>query len=250
MQIEIHPDPDKANRTAADYLARRLTAPETRTLMVAGGNTPLELYRLLAQRSLSLGQLHVFALDEYIGVPSEDPRTTANLLRRTVAAAWGIPPDRFHAVSSREDDALKSIREHERRIEAFDGLDVLVLGLGQNGHLGFNEPGSAPDSSGRVVDLEPASVTANRAWFGGDYAPARGVTAGLKMILSATAIVILAYGKNKTDAVASMVEGPRCAACPASWLQDRPNVTAFLDEAAAARLGKSKPRFGKPQRRF
>src|SRR6185436_13253059 len=116
------------------------------------------------------------------------------------------------------------------------GLDVLVLGLGQNGHLGFNEPGSAEDSAARVLDLDPISIEANRKWFGGDYAPARGATVGMKTILAARRILIMAYGAHKTVAVKAMVEGPRGPACPASLLQGLPNVHVFLDVAAARDL--------------
>jgi len=242
MKIEIFPGPQPANQAAADFLVRWLSAPGTKTLMVAAGNTPLELYRLVAQRSLPLAHLNVFALDDYVGVPSDDPRTCANLLRRSVADAWKIPPHQFFTVSSVEEEAISSVKEHERRIASLGGLDVIVLGLGQNGHLGFNEPGSAPDSLGRLVKLESSSVEANRAWFGGEYAPSRGVTVGLKTILAAKRILILAYGKHKSEAVANMVNGPRSERCPASWLQDQPEVRVFLDEASAAQL---KPDMGR-----
>jgi glucosamine-6-phosphate deaminase len=128
---------------------------------------------------------------------------------------------------------VASVREHERLIAAAGGLDVLVLGLGQNGHLGFNEPGSAEDSTGRLLDLETISIEANRKWFGGDYAPAKGVTVGMKTILAARQILIMAYGAHKQAAVKAMLHGPRVAECPASFLQGHPDTQVFLDEAAA-----------------
>lgn len=240
MNLSVHPTADAANAAATDCLAAWLTAPGVRTFMPAAGNTPLDLYRRMAERRLPLAHLTVFALDEYVGVPLDEPRNCANLLRRTVSEAWGIPPDCFHAVSSQEHDALSSVIEHERRIAAAGGLDVLVLGLGQNGHLGFNEPGSAEDSTGRVLDLEPISVAANRKWFGGDYAPAKGVTVGMKTILAARRILILAFGAHKSAAVREMVEGPRGSHCPASFLQGHPDTRVFLDEAAAAELSRKK----------
>src|SRR5262245_10154313 len=167
MRIHVDPDAKAASRAAADELGAWLGAPGVGTLVAAAGNSPLELYRLIAARSLPVGHLHVFALDEYVGVPPEDSRTCANLLRRAVAEAWGIPADRFHALSSRPDDALAGIRVHEERLTGLGGIDVLVLGLGVNGHLGFNEPGSAPDSPGRVVPLQPVSIAANARWFRG-----------------------------------------------------------------------------------
>jgi glucosamine-6-phosphate deaminase len=234
MNISIHPDADGANAAAAECLADWLTLSTTRNVMVAGGNTPLELYRRIAERRLKLSHLNVFALDEYVGVPLDDPRNCANLLRRSVADAWGIPPTRFFTVSSLERDALASVQEHEHRIAKAGGLDVIVLGLGQNGHLGFNEPGSAQDSVGRVLDLEASSIQANRKWFGGDYAPAKGVTVGLKTILAARHVLIMAYGAHKTVAVKAMAEGPQSPQCPASFLRGHPDTRMFLDEAAAA----------------
>jgi len=239
MNIQICSSPAEANDAAADCLASWLTSPVTRNVMVAAGNTPLELYRRIAARRLNLSHLNVFALDEYVGVPLEEPRNCANLLRKSVAEAWGIPPGQFFTVSSLEAEALESVREHERRIAKLGRLDVIVLGLGQNGHLGFNEPGSAEDSVARVLDLEPISIEANRKWFEGDYAPAKGATVGLKTILAARHVLIMAYGSHKRSAVKAMAEGARGAHCPASFLQRHSDVRVFLDEAAAGgiRLG-------------
>ena len=236
MNLSIHPTPALANAAAADCLANWLAAPATRNVMVAAGNTPLELYRRIGERRLSFSHLRVFALDEYVGVPLDEPRNCANLLRRSVAEAWRIPAGQFHILSSLEPEALANVRAHEEKITRAGGLDVIVLGLGQNGHLGFNEPGSVEDSIGRLLDLEGISTEANRKWFGGDYAPAQGITVGLKAILAARHVLILAYGVHKTAAVASMIEGPRGASCPASFLQGHPDAWAFLDDVAAARL--------------
>jgi glucosamine-6-phosphate deaminase len=236
MNLSISPNPDLANAAAADLLVGWLTTPGIRTLMVAGGNTPLDLYRGVAERRLALPNLTVFTLDEYVGVPLEEPRNCANLLRRTVVDAWGIPANRFFTVSSLEQDALAGVQAHERRIADAGGLDVIVLGLGQNGHLGFNEPGSAPDSIGRLPDLDTISIEANRNWFGGDYAPTKGVTVGLKTILAARKVLILAFGAHKATAVTRMVNGPVAADCPASFLQYHPAAHVFLDEAAASGL--------------
>lgn len=233
MNVSVHPSADASNAAAADCLAAWLTQPDTRTVMVAAGNTPLELYRRVSGKGLNLGHLTVFALDEYVGVPRTEPRNCANLLRRSVAEVWRIPADRFHTVSSEAHDALQSIRTHEERIARAGGLDVLILGLGQNGHLGFNEPGSDPTSRARVLDLESISIEANRKWFGGDYAPSSGVTVGMDTILAARRILILAHGPHKTAAVAAMLRGPIHPTCPASYLRTHSDVSVFLDTAAA-----------------
>jgi glucosamine-6-phosphate deaminase len=258
MNVSVHQTADVANHAAADLLWRWLTSAETRNVMVAAGNTPLELYRLIGERAkaaapvegalsssraeppeggtTNVSKLNIFMLDEYVGVPLAEPRNCANLLRRSVVEAWRIPAKRYFTVSSLERDALESVQAHERRIQQAGGLDVIILGLGQNGHLGFNEPGSTEDSEARLLDLQPISVEANRKWFGGDFAPAKGATVGLRTILAARHIIVLAYGAHKTEAVAAMVEGKRGPDCPASFLQGHADIHLFLDEAAAAGL--------------
>ena len=233
MKVNVHPSADLANAAAADCLADWLTAPPTRNVMVAAGNTPLELYRRIGERGLALSHLNVFALDEYVGVPLSEPRNCANLLRRCVQQAWKIPTAQFHTVSSLAADALASVQEHERKLTAAGGLDVVILGLGQNGHLGFNEPGSAEVSLGRLLDLENISIEANRQWFGGAFAPSKGVTVGLKTVLAARHVLILAFGSHKTAAGAAMVHGPRDVRCPASLLQGHRSSHVFLDATAA-----------------
>jgi glucosamine-6-phosphate deaminase len=239
MQILISPDADRANAAAADWLSAALVAPGVRTFMVAAGNTPLELYRRVAGRGLDLRHLHVFVLDEYVGVPLDEPRNCANLLRDHVQRPWGIPDAQFHALSSLEQDALTDVARHEQRIESMGGLDLLILGLGQNGHIGFNEPGSGARDGGRLLDLEPISIEANRTWFRGVHAPAKGVTTGMATLLKARQTAVLAFGSHKTSAVRAMVEGPVGVHCPASWLRGAPSVRLYLDIPAAAGLTQS-----------
>lgn len=236
MKISIFQNPGEANSAAGDRLAIWLSDPTTRTFMPAAGNTPLELYRRIAEKRLNLGHLKIFTLDEYVGVPLDERRNCTQLLRNSVAGAWGIPEKQFFWISSIEEQALRSVREHENRIRDEGGIDVLVLGLGQNGHLGFNEPGSAENSEARVLELQSISVDANRKWFGGKHAPDKGVTVGLGTILKARHILIMAYGGHKTEAVHGMIQGQRASGCPASFLQGHPDVHVFLDKEAAARL--------------
>jgi len=234
MNVTVYPTSEAASWAAADMLVGWLAA--VRTLVAAGGNSPRELYRLVAERRPAIDHLAVFTLDEYLGVPVEHPGTCANLIRREVADAWGVPADRFHSLSSRIEDAPAGIAEHERKFVALGGIDAVVLGLGKNGHLGFNEPGSAPDSPGRVLDLTPTSIVANAEWFGGEYAPAQGVTLGLGTLLTARRVLLVAFGPAKADAVLATVAAPPDLACPGSWLQRHSDAHLFLDEPAAARL--------------
>lgn len=236
MNISIHPNADQANVAATARMVDWLSDPATRNVMVAAGHTPLELYRRIGKLGLQVSHLRLFALDEYVGVPLDEPRNCGNLLWRSVVEAWKLPDSHFFTISSIEAKALASVKAHERRITKLGGLDVIVLGLGQNGHLGFNEPGSKPNSVGRILELEPSSIEANRQWFGGKYAPSRGVTVGLRTILLARHVLIMAYGSHKSAAVQAMIEGQHSERCPASFLQRHSDAHVFLDEVAAAGL--------------
>ncbi len=237
MDVRVFSEAAQAVPAAAEILVSWLLAPDTRAVMLAGGNTPLPLYAAAAEK---LGpappSLRVFVLDEYVGVPPEHPGTCTNLLGRSVRAAWGVGEERFFGLSSREDDALARVIAHQDSIEHSGGLDAIVLGLGANGHLGFNEPGSTRESGARLVQLDAVSVEANRAWFGGEHAPVVGATVGLRTILAARRVMLLAFGERKAEAGRAMVSGPVGAACPASFLQEHPAAHVFLDEAAARGL--------------
>jgi len=233
MQILRFGSKSSANTDATERLAAWLVAPDITNIIVAGGNTPLELYQRITERNLNLAHLNVFALDEYVAVPLENPRNCANLLRVRVATAWKIPEGQFFTISSVQGEALASVQHHERLLREKGGADVVVLGLGENGHLGFNEPGSTPDSEARVVDLDTGSVEANRRWFDGAHAPAQGATLGLRSILSARRILVMAYGPHKRAAVRAMAQEAPGSVCPASFLQTHPETWLYLDEEAA-----------------
>ena len=236
MNVQVLPTEAEATKVAVDWLTARLAVPGTGNVTLAGGNSPLGLYAEMARRQLPLSHLTVFALDEYVGVPSEEPRNCANLIRRTAIEPLGILPAQYHVLSSLEADAENSIRQHETKIRAAGGLDVAILGLGRNAHIGFNEPGSAADSAGRMLRLTPTSIEANREWFGGDYAPDKGVTTGMKTLLAAKSVLLLAFGAAKATAVAAMMKGPQTPDCPASFLRSHPDTHIFLDQAAADQL--------------
>src|SRR5262249_17522767 len=117
MDLSIHLTPDLANAAAADVLAQWLVTPDVRNVMLAAGGTPLALYQHIAARRLSLAHLKIFALDEYVGVPVDEPRNCANLIHRSAVEPWGVPAKQYFTVSPVEADALASMQAHERRID-------------------------------------------------------------------------------------------------------------------------------------
>lgn len=152
-----------------------MQSPETRNVLVEG-NTPLALYQEISRTQPQLSYLNDFALDEYVGVPMEEPRNCANLIRRNMIEPRGNPEAQYHPVRSLEAEAGRSIRQREMIIRLAGGLDVLVLDKNKN--IGFNEPGSDADLIDRVLPLAPTSIDANREWFGDEHAPDMGLQPG------------------------------------------------------------------------
>jgi glucosamine-6-phosphate deaminase len=196
-------------------------------LGVATGATLLPVYRGLARVGRELSQVRVVALDEYVGLPAGHPASFAAYVEREIAVPLGLPPE--HVVVPQGGGP-----ELEQRIAELGGVDLQLLGIGRNGHLAFNEPGSPLDSRSRVVALSETTRRDNAGSFGHEPVPTHALTQGLGTILDARHLVLLATGEAKADAVAAALTGPVGPDCPASVLQLHPQVTVVIDEAAAA----------------
>jgi glucosamine-6-phosphate deaminase len=196
-------------------------------LGVATGGTPLPVYRALARGSGDLSSVRLVALDEYVGLPAGHPASYATYVEREIARPLGVPPE--HVVVPHRSGA-----DLERRITELGGVDLQLLGLGRNGHLAFNEPGSPLDSRSRVVALSAVTRHDNAAYV--DPVPTHAITQGLGTILEAGHLVLLALGAAKAEAVAAALTGPVTPDCPASVVQRHPHVTVVLDAAAASVL--------------
>jgi glucosamine-6-phosphate deaminase len=155
-----------------------------------------------------------------------------------VTGPLGLDATRVHVPEGAAADPAQAAARYEAAIAAAGGVDLQILGIGANGHIGFNEPGSPADSRTRVVELAPRTVADNARFFDGDAGrvPTHALTQGIGTILDAREIVLIAWGESKADAVARAVEGPQTADLPASFLQRHDRVTLVLDDAAAAKL--------------
>ena len=179
-------------------------------------------------------------MDEYVGLPVGHPQSYREVLLREVCARLGLPPERLYVPdgSGADEAALAAgAMAYERLIQEAGGVDVQILGIGANGHLGFNEPGSSLSSRTRVKRLSDRTRTDNSRFFPtADDVPTHCVTQGLGTVLDATRLVLIATGAGKADAIAAAVEGPLSASCPASVIQWHADATVVLDEAAGAKL--------------
>jgi glucosamine-6-phosphate deaminase len=209
-----------------------------RVLGVATGSSPLPLYRALAaDRPRGLDAVELFALDEYVGLPPGHPESYRTFLEREVVAPLGLDGARLHVLDGAAPDAVAECARFERSIRAAGGVDLQILGIGSNGHIGFNEPGTPPESRTRLAELARRTREDNARFFPSlSDVPTHCLTQGLGTILEARRIVLVASGAGKADAIARTVEGRPDAATPASFLHDHPDVTLVIDESAASRL--------------
>lgn len=241
MEIIILPTPEDVGRVAADLIASVVRAKPTAVLGLATGSSPLDIYRSLALRveagTLDVSRASGFALDEYVGIPLTHPESYAAVIARDVVGPLGMDPARVRVPDGRADDIEAATAEYDAAIEAAGGVDIQILGIGANGHIGFNEPTSSFASRTRIKTLAPSTREANARFFDDPAdVPTHCLTQGLGTILDAHRVVLVAQGASKAKAIAAAVEGPLSAMCPGSALQLHQHATIIVDEAAAAEL--------------
>lgn len=240
MEVVVVPPPEAA-RLAADAVEALVRRRPDAVLGLATGSSPLGLYDELTRRhasGLSFARVRGFLLDEYVGLPPGHPESYRAVIDRELVSRVDLDPGAVHGPDGGAADLPAACRAYEEAIRAAGGVDLQVLGIGSDGHVGFNEPGSSLASRTRVKTLTARTRQDNARFFDGDpgAVPRHVVTQGLGTILEARHLVLLAQGGAKAEAVHQMVEGPVSALWPASVLQLHPHVTVLVDEAAASRL--------------
>ena len=242
MEVVILPDASAVARYAADLVASAVTADPAAVFGVATGSSPLGVYAALAERvragHLSFGAASAFALDEYVGLAPDARQSYARVVGATVTAPLGFDPTHVHVPDGRAADPHAAARAFDTAIAAAGGVALQLLGVGTNGHIGFNEPTSSFASRTRVKTLAPRTRADNARFFGGDPAavPLHCITQGLGTILEARRLVLVAQGAGKAQAIAGLVEGPVTSLMPGSALQLHPDAVVVIDEAAASGL--------------
>ncbi|CAN5714945.1 glucosamine-6-phosphate deaminase [soil metagenome] len=240
MEIIIAPDAAGVATVAAGIVADLVRTKPTAVLGLATGSSPLGLYAELAARvagGLDLTAVRAFALDEYVGLRPDDPRSYAHVIRTRVTEPLGLDPDNVHVPPGTGEAIVAACRDYEDAIAAAGGIDLQVLGIGRNGHLGFNEPTSSFASRTRIAPLAASTRQDNARFFDRpEDVPVRCVTQGLGTIMEARVALLIATGEAKAVAVANAVEGPVSMSCPASILQHHPHAVVIVDDAAAAGL--------------
>lgn len=241
MEVVILNNPSDVGRLAADRVAATLRASSTAVIGLATGSSPAVIYTELARRvragEISFAGASGFALDEYVGIPLEHPQSYASVISREVVGPLGFEPARIRVPDGRASDIDRAAIEYDQAIAAAGGIDVQILGIGANGHVGFNEPTSSFASRTRVKTLAPRTREDNARFFDDpSQVPIHCITQGLGTILEARELVLVAQGRAKADAIARAIEGPVSSMVPASVLQLHPHAVVIVDEAAGSQL--------------
>lgn len=242
MEVAVLPDLETIGRIGASRIVQVLADNPAATIGLATGSSPLPVYENLVEQyragRVSFAAAQAYCLDEYVGLPNDHPESYSNVISRVFTSQVDFRPGAVHAPDGLAPDLVAAAAEYDAQIHAAGGADIQLLGIGVDGHIGFNEPGGSLSSRTHLGFLAEQTRRDNARFFGGDIdqVPTACLTQGLGTIMEAHALVLVATGENKAEAVRGMIEGPVSAYCPASILQFHNNVTVLLDEAAAAGL--------------
>jgi glucosamine-6-phosphate deaminase len=234
IRVERLPTSEAWADRVAERMVAALTAQPSLRVCLATGHTPLPVYERLVRAvhadQVSFGDAEVFLLDEFGGVPADADGRCDAMLRRGLLDHVDLPGSRYHLIDTDDPDVAKTSRDYEA-LSA--GLDLTLLGIGANGHIGMNEPGSAADSVTRRVELSAETQQSAAGYFGGRHAPTWGITLGIGSILRSREIWLLATGPAKKSIVRRLLAEPVSPALPASFLHQHPNCVLFVDAAAS-----------------
>jgi len=241
MEIIILPSPAEVGKLAARRIVQLVQRKPATVLGLATGSSPLAIYAELAAQvragHLDVSRVRAFALDEYVGIPPGHPQSYASVINREVVEPLGLDPAGVRVPDGRAHDIETACAEYEAAIHDAGGVDLQILGIGANGHIGFNEPTSSFASRTRIKTLAPQTRADNARFFEDpDEVPTHCLTQGLGTIMAARELVLVAQGEGKAGAIAAAVEGPVSSMCPGSILQFHQHATVIIDDAAARDL--------------
>jgi len=239
--VIVVPDYSAMSRAVADIVVDTVMSKPGTAISIPTGSTPVGMFRDLIARvehgELNFERTQLFCLDEYVGVTADDPNSLTGWLYDNFLTAARIPTSNIHTLPSTAADLEAAAAQYEADIEAARGLELAVLGLGGNGHIAYNEPGSPGDSRTRVVNLTEESIDQARGYFGDQSVPTMAMTVGVGTLLEARNIVLIVSGASKSDVLHDAMRGPQTSDVPASFLQRVPEkLTVIADEPAAARI--------------
>jgi glucosamine-6-phosphate deaminase len=236
MRIILSASNEEAISLVANMLIDRIESRPNSVLGLATGRTMEPVYRrcalILKQKSLRPGNAFFFMLDEYVGLRDGHPSSFKTYVREHVLVPWGVRDDQIAFPPS----TVSNASAYESLLKESGGIDLQLLGVGTNGHIGFNEPGSTKDSRTRLVELTSETRAANKNQFAEGSTPEQAISMGIGTILEAKSLVLLATGKSKADAIKFLMNHHDDSRCPVTFLKSHPDFTLVLDPEAASKI--------------
>ena len=241
MNVKIYKDAKSIGEAAATIFAAQVIAKPDSVLGLATGSSPIPTYsrmiEMYKEGIVDFSKVTTFNLDEYISLGHDHPQSYYYFMQENLFKGINVPVENIHVPSGTAEDIDAGGKHYDEMIANAGGIDVQILGIGNNGHIAFNEPCDNFPMGTHKVALTESTIEANTRFFeNSDEVPRWAISMGIGSIMKARKIILVATGSAKADAVYGMVKGPVTPECPASILQMHPDVTVFADEAAAAKL--------------
>jgi|Deesub1362B_J571_1020462.scaffolds.fasta_scaffold00859_3 glucosamine-6-phosphate deaminase len=238
MEVIITTNYDEICQEAANIILQEWKRKNNLVLGLATGSTPLGVYKkiieLYQKGEIDFSQVVTFTLDEYLGLDEDHPQSFAYFMKKNFFQHINIKKENIFRLKGKPENIETECQKYEEKIKSFGGIDIQILGIGRNGHIGFNEPGSSLSSRTRVKTLTQETIEDNARFFKNkEDVPKFCLTMGIGTIMEAKMIVLLATGRNKSEAIFKCVEGPITASVPASVLQFHPQAKVIIDQEAA-----------------
>lgn len=242
VNLDVVADAAEMSALAAEIVARTIHAKPDAAICLPTGSTPLgmfgELAAMSARGEVDFSRVELYCLDEYVGVDRRDPNSLTGWLWTALVTRVGIDPERVHVLPTMAEDPIAAAAAFDQELVGSGGLDLAVLGLGPNGHIGYNEPGSSRASRTRVIELTPESINQAAAYWSNTLpVPAVAMTLGVGTLLEAKRILLIVSGETKATILRRTLEAQPDAEVPASWLRFAgARLTVIADQRAAAEL--------------
>lgn len=242
MQLQVYPDHLSQSLAAAELILSTIRQKPGAVLCLATGDTPRLAYNLLVEKALkeklNVSECCFIGLDEWLGIPRDNEGSCHHFLHKLVFQPLGITSNKVHLFDSMTPDPLKECHRMNQVIAEKGGIDLMLVGVGMNGHLGFNEPGVSPNLEAHVITLDETTRSVGQKYFQQTTILNQGITLGLQQILESRQLVMMASGLKKSGIVKQAIEGPVSATVPASYIQVHFNGIALLDEDAATLIAR------------
>ncbi|CAM2842336.1 Glucosamine-6-phosphate deaminase [Streptococcus acidominimus] len=233
MNIITVKNAQEGGKVAFELLAEKM-ATKIKTLGLATGSSPLGFYEAIRQSDLEFSDMVSINLDEYVGIDPKNEQSYAYFMQKEL---FDAKPFKVSYLPDGKADDLEAAAKAYDQIIAENPIDFQILGIGRNGHIGFNEPGTSFDETTHIVDLAPSTIEANSRFFDSiDEVPKQAMSMGIASIMASKTIVLMAFGAEKAEAIKQMIQGPVTESLPASVLQKHKDLVVIIDEAAGGKL--------------